>query len=143
MTDSTETIEQTLRISAQPETVWRYWTDPKFICEWWGSSAELDPLPGGICRVEMESGPIMRGEFIELIPHERIVFSFGWEPAEENPLLSPGSTQVEVTLVADGNDTIMTLRHSGLPSTHSKDHESGWTHYLEILAKVAGTTTQG
>ena len=31
-------VEQTVRISARPETVWRYWTDPQRMCDWWGSS---------------------------------------------------------------------------------------------------------
>ena len=26
----------------------------------------------------------MRGVFLELVPHERIVFSFGWEPTDEH-----------------------------------------------------------
>lgn len=51
-----EVIEQTLRISARPETIWRYWTDPQRTREWWGPAAELDPTPGGICRVEMGGG---------------------------------------------------------------------------------------
>jgi uncharacterized protein YndB with AHSA1/START domain len=35
--------EQTLRIAARPETVWRYWTEPDRMTAWWGQSAELDP----------------------------------------------------------------------------------------------------
>ena len=38
-------VEHTIRISARPETVWRYWTDPERICDWWGASAELDRVP--------------------------------------------------------------------------------------------------
>ena len=55
-TDTT-VVEQTLRIGARPETVWRYWTDPQRMCDWWGAAAELDPRPGGTCRVEMGGGP--------------------------------------------------------------------------------------
>jgi hypothetical protein len=59
-------VEQTVRISARPETVWRYWTDPQRMCDWWGAAAELDPRPGGACRVEMGGGPVMRGEYLDL-----------------------------------------------------------------------------
>ena len=38
-------VEQTVRISAHPETVWKYWTDPQRMCDWWGAAAELDPRP--------------------------------------------------------------------------------------------------
>src|SRR5215211_1975428 len=122
-TDTT-VVEQTVRISARPETVWRYWTDPERLCDWWGAVAEVDPRPGGTCRIEMDGGPIMRGEYVELVPHERIVFSFGWEPTDRAPAIAPGSTLVEITLTRDGDDTIMALRHSGIPATYRDEHRS-------------------
>lgn len=133
----TTTIEETLRISARPETVWRYWTDPEFLCEWWGAAAELDARPGGTCRVEMSGGPVMLGEYLELVPHERIVFSFGWEPADGVPHIAPGSTRVEITLDADNGDTIMTLRHTGIPVSLADEHRAGWAHFLPLLADAA------
>jgi uncharacterized protein YndB with AHSA1/START domain len=134
----TRVVEQRLRISARPETVWRYWTDPHRMCDWWGTAAELDPRPGGTCRVETGGGPIMRGEFVELVPYERIVFSFGWEPTDDAPAIAPGSTRVEVTLAPDGGDTILTLRHSDIPAAHADEHRAGWGHFLPILADIAG-----
>ena len=126
-------VEQILRIRARPETVWRYWTDPQRICDWWGA-AELDPKPGGIYVVEMGGGPTMRGQFIELVPHERIVFSFGWDPTPGAPAIEPGSTRVEITLLADDDDTIVTLRHTGIPDAAADEHDSGWSHFLPLLA---------
>ena len=41
-----DTVEHVIWINARPETVWRYWTDPERICDWWGASAVLDPSPG-------------------------------------------------------------------------------------------------
>jgi uncharacterized protein YndB with AHSA1/START domain len=135
LTDAdTRVVEQTLRISARPETVWRYWTDPQRMCDWWGAAAELDPRPGGTCRVEMGGGPVMIGEYLELVPHERLVFSFGWEPTDGAPAVAPGSTRVEVTLTPDAGDTIMTLRHTGLPVAIADEHRSGWAHFLPLLA---------
>jgi uncharacterized protein YndB with AHSA1/START domain len=130
-------VEQTLRVSAPPGTVWRYWTDPQRMCEWWGATAELDPRPGGVCRVELAGGPVMRGEYVELVPHERIVFTFGWEATEGGPHIAPGSTRVEITLTADGGGTIMTLRHSGIPAIDANDHRSGWGYFLAQLAHAA------
>lgn len=137
MTDiDANVVEQTLRISARPETVWQYWTDPQRMCEWWGVAAELDPNPGGACRVEMDGGPVMRGEFIELVPHERIVFSFGWEPTEGGPTVAPGSTRVEVTLTDEDGDTLLTLRHTGIPAQYVDEHRGGWSHFLAVLSDV-------
>ena len=136
----TKVVEQTVRISARPETVWRYWTDPQRMCDWWGATAELDPRPGGICRVEMGGGPVMRGEYIELVPYERIVFSFGWEPTDAGPDIAPGSSTVEVTLVADAGDTIMVLRHTGIPDAYVDRHRAGWEQFLALLAGAAASS---
>lgn len=130
-------VEQTLRIKARPTTVWRYWTDPERLCAWWGSAAEVDPRPGGICRIEMDGGPVMLGEYLELVPHERVVLSFGWEPGPGAPDLAPGSTRVEITLAADGGDTILTLRHTGLPGAYQERHADGWSHFLPLLVGAA------
>ncbi len=130
------TIEQTLRVSARPETVWRYWTDPERMRAWWGV-AELDARPGGACRVKMDQGPVMVGEFVEVVPHERIVFTFGWDAVEGAPGVPPGSTRVEVTLTADGDDTILALRHTGLPAAFRAEHRAGWGHFLPRLVTAA------
>lgn len=134
---ATRTVEQTLRISARPEIVWLYWTDPQRMADWWGDTAHLDPRPGGACRVEMDGGPAMVGEFLELVPYERIVFSFGWEAADADGV-PPGSTTVEVTLTREGAGTVLTLRHTGLPAAHAAEHEGGWTHFLGRLVETAG-----
>ncbi len=123
------TIEQTVRIAARPETIWSYWTDPDRLAEWWGGEAEVALVPGGLLRVVMESGPVMRGTFVELDPPRRLVFTFGWEQNEGQPL-APGSTRVEVTITPDGDDAVVELRHFEMPTTHAADHEKGWRHFL-------------
>ncbi len=132
----TGVVEQTLRIRARPQTVWRYWTEPDRMCAWWGEVADLDPRPGGICRVQARHGGTMVGEYVELVPYERIVFTFGWEPAEGAPDVPPGSTRVEVSLVEEASDTIMTVRHTGLPASEADKHDEGWGHFLPLLVEA-------
>jgi uncharacterized protein YndB with AHSA1/START domain len=79
----------------------------------------------------------MVGEYLELTPFERLVFSFGWEPTESGPDIAPGSSLVEVTLIEDAGDTILTLRHTGIPNAFADLHASGWSHFLPILADAA------
>jgi uncharacterized protein YndB with AHSA1/START domain len=138
-------VEQTLRIAARPETVWRYWTDPERMCAWWGSAAELDPRPGGVCVVDMGGeGPVMRGEYVELVPHERIVLTFGWDPFHGTDLgVPPGASRVEVTLTPDGDDTILALRHTGLPPAAAAEHRGGWETFLPLLAAAAAGGKDG
>lgn len=137
----TTTIEQTVRIAASPETVWTFWTEPERLAQWWGSGAEVVAEPGGLFRVLMEGddGPTMRGTFIELDRPHRLAFTFGWEQNQPGEPLAPGSTRVDVTLTADGAETVLVLRHSEMPITHAPDHEKGWSLFVgeRLVAAVA------
>jgi uncharacterized protein YndB with AHSA1/START domain len=91
----------------------------------------------------MGGGPVMSGEYIELVPYERLVFSFGWEPHENAPHIAPRESRVEVTLIDDAGDTILTLRHIGIPdASAAEQHASGWTNFLALLAEAAGSSKQ-
>jgi uncharacterized protein YndB with AHSA1/START domain len=130
-------VEQTVRISARPETVWKYWTDPQRMGDWWGVAADLDPRQGGVCRVEMDGGYVMLGEYLVIQPYERLVFSFGWEPTGDAPSIAPGGSRVEVSLIEDAGDTILTLRHTGIPDGFAELHASGWSNVLPLLVAAA------
>jgi uncharacterized protein YndB with AHSA1/START domain len=134
---NTNVVEQTVRISARPETVWKYWTEPQRMCDWWGAAAELEPRPGGVYRVETDGGPVMRGKYLELVPYERLVFSFGWEPTDGAPTIAPGESRVEVTLIEDAGDTILTVRHTGILGAFAELHASGWSHFLPLLVAAS------
>jgi hypothetical protein len=46
----------------------------------------------------------------------------------------PGTTTVEISLEADGDGTLLRLRHSGLPTDASSVlHTEGWEMYLDRL----------
>ncbi len=136
------TIERVVRIAAPPEVVFGFLIDPALISHWMGIDADLDPRPGGIYRCAMvRPGIFARGEFVEVEPPHRLVFTWGWEGSDR--LLPPGSTRVEFTLRRDRDQTVLTLRHSGLPAGHDAFHEFGWGHYLPRLATVAAGRDPG
>lgn len=130
-----EQIQREVRVNARPEIVFAHFTDPERYVRWKGRRAWLDPRPGGIFRVDINGRDVARGEFLEVVPYRRIVFSWGWE-AEGNPV-PPGSSTVEVTLEPDGAGTIVRLVHRGLPSAARTAHLEGWDHYLPRLTIAA------
>lgn len=133
----TNAVEREIRIRARPETVFPFFTDPELMVRWMGGSAELDPRPGGVCRVDINGRHVASGEFVEVSPPERVVFTWGWE-SEESPV-RPGTSTVEVTLAADGEDTVVRLVHRDLPSEDSaSSHSEGWGHYLDRLLIAGG-----
>ena len=98
---------------------------------WKGITAELDPRPGGVYRVNVTGRDIAKGEYVEVVPNQRIVFTWGWE-GEGSPV-PPGSTTVEITLTPDGDHTILRLRHLGLPAEARAEHAEGWDHFISRL----------
>jgi uncharacterized protein YndB with AHSA1/START domain len=125
-----------IMIDARPETIFEFFTDPEKHLQWEGTEAELDPRPGGIYRVLIAGAFQAAGEYVEVVPNEKVSFTFGWE-MEDNPV-GPGSTKVEITLHPEGDKTLVRLRHSGLPEGESVgQHTSGWDHYLGRLAVAA------
>lgn len=122
-------------IDASPETIWPLLTDPDRHVEWMGTVAELDPRPGGVYRVLVGGRNQAAGEFIEVVPTEKIVFTFGWDGEEHG--IAPGSTTVEVTLHREGDKTRVRLVHRGLPDDAVGDHTRGWTYYVGRLAVAA------
>jgi len=133
--------ELELRIEASPETVFEFFTDPEKMTRWKGSSAELDPRPGGVYRVGgIGDGAVAVGEFVELDLPRRLVFTWGWEGDEEVP---PGSSTVEVTLTPDGDATLLRLVHRDLPSGQGAKHAEGWQYFVPRLALAAAGKDPG
>lgn len=136
----TDVVVREIRIAARPETVFSFFTDPAKMVRWKGRQATLDPRPGGVYRVDIDGKHIARGEFVEIVPYRRIVFTWGWEGGEPVP---PGSSTVEIVLVPDGDFTILRLTHQGLPAATRDSHREGWEHYLARLALAAAGTDPG
>ena len=122
-----------VRIAALPDVVFGYFTDPDLITRWLAETATLDATPGGVVQLDVAGNPV-RGEFVEVEPPRRVVFTWGVEGEAGMPA---GSTTVEVVLVADGEDTVVTLTHRGLGGDFRRSHEQGWNRRLAALAPVA------
>ena len=130
MTDD-DVVEVSVFIAAQPETVFPYFTDPGRYVQWMGRDATLQPVPGGSYRIYMQDGVEAAGEFVEIDPPRRLVFTWGWT---HDPAVPPGTTRVVVTLHAEQDGTRVVLRHHDLPDGDQRDHHrKGWEAYLGRL----------
>ena len=145
METTTETLvyERVLQIDAPPETVWEFLIDPEKVARWKGLPATaFEPHPGGAYRIEIVPGHVASGTFLELDRPNRLVYTWGWEPGADGPNpVPPGSSTVEIELVAENGGTSLRFTHRDLPSAEAAaSHGTGWDHYLErlVIAVVGG-----
>ncbi len=128
------------RIAAPPSTVYRYLTESDRWKLWQGADATLDARVGGLSSMIMGNGMNARGQFVELVPDKRVVFTWGWV---DRPGIPPGSTTVEIELNATGEETLLVLTHRSIPADEAPMQQMGWRYYLPRLALVAAGTDPG
>ena len=130
---------------APRELVFKAWTDPKIVAQWWGPHrftnpvCELDPRPGGAIRIHMRGpdGTVypMTGVYQEVVEPERIVFTSAALDASGNAMFEVLTT---VTFAEEGGKTKQILRTRVIKSTPEAPRylagmEAGWTQSLERL----------
>jgi uncharacterized protein YndB with AHSA1/START domain len=132
----TEDVSREIFIEAPPAVVFDFLTDGEKLLRWIGVSADLEPVPGGLFRVSPNGRDVVEGRFLEVKPHTRIVFTWGFVGADAR--IPAGSTTVEITLTPERGGTRLRLRHHGLPLGEPQTgHGAGWSHYLERLRTAA------
>jgi uncharacterized protein YndB with AHSA1/START domain len=132
----------TRRFPVAPEKVWRAWTDPQALKQWFGpggpqpvSLAELDLRVGGRFRIAF-GGPdgdahLCAGVYREVIPNQRLVFTWTWPRStpERESLVT-----VELRKVAEGTELV--FRHEQLfDETVRDNHGKGWSETFVKLER--------
>lgn len=137
-------------IRAPRADVWRAWTDPASLEQWWVPApakcrvAELDLRPGGafVTTISENGGafaPHVRGCILAVDPRERLVFTDalvgGWRPAEH-----PFMTAI-ITLKdhPEGTDYSALVKHRSAADRNMHEEmgfHDGWGTVVEQLARL-------
>jgi uncharacterized protein YndB with AHSA1/START domain len=125
-----------LRIAAPAAVVWELLTTAEGLVRWVGPEASAEPVPGGALRWTHPDGSTVVGRFVELVPHRRVVFTYGWEDGRMG--VPPESTTVEIELSEEDGETTLRLVHRGLPPEAVELHEHGWRYFLTRMSEAAG-----
>jgi uncharacterized protein YndB with AHSA1/START domain len=149
MTQQTQDVVLRLsrRFNAPRERVFEAWTNPEVLKDWWRAGpdwttpvAEVDLRPGGSYRLAMrdpESGQThtLVGEYREIRPPERLVYTWTWESNAE-AMRGSEETLVEIDFVEDGDATEVNVTHSGFTGAEIRDlHVHGWEGVLASLER--------
>lgn len=140
-------------IDIPPELVWRAWTDPAMITQWftpvpWKTIAcEIDLRPGGAFKTEMQSPEGQSfpnvGCYLEIIENKKLVWTSaigpGFRPLVSAP--SPAMTAI-ILLEPHGTGTKYTAIALHKDEQDRKAHEAmgfheGWGKALDQLVAAA------
>lgn len=135
MSTDLDVIERVIDIAASPETVFTLLTDSEQYVRWKGRTAKLEPRRGGAFDVGFADGGRVFGEYVEVVPNRRVVFTWGWDGPDA--VVKPGGSTVEIDLEPRGTGTRLRLVHRGLPASERASHTEGWDFFLPRLTAVA------
>jgi uncharacterized protein YndB with AHSA1/START domain len=139
MTASTKTVDVTIErtILAPPAEVFDGWLDPEVPGTVWHGheklifNPEIDGLWYLLSLVHRREGTPHYGRFIDINRPSRIQHSW----MSRNTLGE--ETTVTVTFRKKGEDTLITILHSGLPDADmATAHEKGWNSILSKFSNI-------
>jgi uncharacterized protein YndB with AHSA1/START domain len=95
-------------------------------------NAELDVRPGGRYRISFtrDDGEYFEagGVYREVVPNQRLVFTWAWHSTPERESL------VTISLQPDATGTLMVFNHAQFFDETARDnHQRGWSSFFDKL----------
>ena len=158
--NETERMVVTRVFDAPRELVWKAWTDPKYVMQWWGPKGFTSP----VCKMDFRVGGkflcCMRapdgqefwngGEYHEIVLHEKIVYSMHFTDPEGNKV-EPAHYGIEHEAIDDVHDVITfedlgngrtKLTFIGNEPMESAKNSGQLEGMIQVLDKVAEVVTK-
>ena len=131
---------------AQPEAVYKAWTDLSHVTDWWGPEGfivpedrvSMDSREGGryqACMVNTITGDELwwGGTLERLDPPDHLSMTQQWEQPDGTP--ASNTTLITVDLEPHDGGTQMSFAQGPFPNTGDRDgHETGWNSSFSRLA---------
>ena len=127
------------RLNAAPEKVYAAWADPQKLVQWFGPGsveegsvkADTDLRVGGRYRISFRAKGNYNevgGVYREVVPNQRLVFSWAWHSTPERESL------VTISIKPEGSGSLVVFNHAQFVDAAARDnHERGWTEFLGKL----------
>lgn len=133
-------LRLTRRFTASAERLWRAWTDPQALMQWFGPTgtqrvlqADTDVRVGGAYEVgfvtEDGQAHYASGVYQEVEPQRRLVFTWAWrDTPDETSLITLEFTP------AQGGTELAFLQTPFVDQPTRDGHEAGWAGAMDRLA---------
>ena len=134
--------------SVAPEKVWRAWTDPQALSQWFGpgnplvTTAEVDLRVGGRYRIVFKgaSGDMneVSGVYQEVVPNSRLVFTWAFKGTPERV----SRVSIELKPQAAGGTELRFVHDRFHDEEARVGHDSGWQRGFANLDAMLARTAQ-
>ena len=139
------TVEFKRLLPGPIELAWDYLTKPELLKTWF-ADVTLEPSAGGAVDVRFSEDTCgghtggVHGIIREFRPPYVIVFSWIQRRTQPDGSINDSDEgEVRFELAERGDKVLLTLLHSGLPTTELTSHGAGWHAYLDNLeSRISG-----
>ncbi len=137
--------------------VWEAWTNPKYVMQWWGPNGFTSP----VCKIDFRVGGkflcCMRspdgwegyngGEYHEIVPHEKIVYSMYFADADGNKV-DPAEQGIEHEAIENAHDVVIfedygngqtkvtLIGNEPMEDAKNSGQLEGWNQQLDKVAAI-------
>ena len=119
-------------LPATSSTVFAHLTIAGLLTLWWPEGAETDPVPGGSYHFWWDGpGWHLRGNYLEVEPPERLVYTWKWDHEE----LPPRRVAIALSVAGSGT-TRLDIEHDAGSEDELQGYAEGWEFFLSQLREV-------
>ncbi|MGC1105128.1 MAG: SRPBCC domain-containing protein [Candidatus Acidiferrales bacterium] len=137
--------------------VWKAWTDPQYVMQWWGPKGFTAP----VCKIDFRVGGkflcCMKspdgqegwngGEYHEIVPYEKIVYSLYFADSKGNKV-EPAQHGIEHEAIPDARDVVIfedfgngqtkltMIGNETMEDAKNSGQLEGWNEIFEKVAAV-------
>lgn len=137
-TGGNDTIFIEHKFNAGADRIWKAWTEPLLIRQWFGSNpdgkvldAEMDVRPGGRFEITFKDsdGTVHNcsGIYKDVQPNSRLTFTWMWKS-------EPGvQSFVTILLLPNDSNTMMQFEHTNVGYNSAHNYAKGWKDTFQKL----------